>query len=342
MMSSDLFFRDKIPVAIVGIGIIGQKLIELLADHPWFQIAAICDSGPLIGLPYCQAVKEFNASRLPDRIGRMLIVPCSPVPPCSLVFSALSAPSSRAVELRIAETGYPVVSCSSFLSVEPSVLPIVSGVNSDFLFHLPARNEGWGWIVVNPESPSINLTLVLKPLMDHFGLEIVQGEALYPLFEEEEGCPLVCDYEEEGRKIVHESLKILGQSGIQGPQEASFKMSMQCTPSPSIGKDVITVSIKLRRAAKSEEIIQVWEQFLSGDQRLQLPKAPFHTIKVVEKFDGQTILAEDELTIFIGNLRPCPTLDYQFSIFSSHMMRGIVGPALLNAESLVASGKIFW
>lgn len=357
MMGSDLFFRDKIPVAVLGAtGLIGQQLVQLLAGHPWFEIAALCDSEHLIGQPYGQAVNGLLLSSLPDSIARMQVQPSEPSVPCSLILSGLDPQLASAMEIPFAEAGYQVVS-SSLYPMDLHVPQIVVEVNPDHLVLMDSQYFIKGRIVATPDHAVMGLTLGLKPLLDQFGLDVVQIATLQPSCQEVDqksgSVPTDCHLSSLGgeeARIEQESLQILGQLKSGGIQDAHFKISAQCNAMASIE---VCVSVKLRDRANPEQLIQAWRQFAAGQQRLKLPAAPFHALyyfnqqtDCFRQFDENPLQVQWTLdkqrAVRIANLRPCSFLDYKFNLLFPPPIQGIARSVLLIGEFLVSKGKIYW
>ncbi len=347
-MGSDFFFRDKISVAILGAtGLLGQKLIQHLVRHPWFEIVALCDVDPLIGQFYGDVVNWHLSSPLPKSIAKIQILPCEPSFPSSLIFSALNPKAALAIEIRFAEAGYQVIS-HSFYPQNMHVPVIVAEINPSHLALMEKQPFSKGHIVATPQPVVSGLTLALKPLMDQFGLEAVQVVTLQPSSQVDDQKSssglidsLISFIEQDPTKIEQETLKILGQLQGKDVEETHFKISAQCAQMENIKADLLFVSVQLRDQVKPEQLVQAWSQFASGLQRLQLPTAPFHPLSY-GNLSHHDPSQDKEMSVKIANLHPCSVLDYKFSLTSSHLMRGIVGSALLNAELLVTHGKIYW
>jgi aspartate-semialdehyde dehydrogenase len=351
MMGSDLYFRDKIPVAVLGsTGSIGKQLVQHLAGHPWFEIVALCDSEHLIDQYYGEFVKEPFLSSLPDAIAKMQVQPCVPPLPCSLIFSALDVQSANDIEIPFAEKGYPVISCSSY-PMDCHIPQIVVDVNSDHLTLMDRQNFAKGRIVATPHPIVMGLALGLKPLMNQFGLTDVQVVTLQPLLSNDNRKSLLSLKEEETR-VEKECLQILGQIKSDGIQDADFNISVQCNDIPSIAETIGCVSVKLKESAKPEQLIQAWRQFAEGQRLIKLPMAPFHSLYYFnqsvdcdEQFENDSQMQsalDKQKTVRIANLRPCAVLDYKFNLFFSHPLQGIARSEILIGELLVSKGKIYW
>ncbi len=351
MMSSDLYFRDKISVAVLGAtSLIGQKLVERLARHPWFNIIALCEVGPFVGQLYEEVVPS---SSLPKSITSMKIISCEPSFKSSLVFSALHPENAPAIEVSFAEHGYFVLSHFTY-PLNQGIPQIVANVNPDHLTLLKKEPFAAGGIISTPHELVIELTLVLKPIIEQFGLETVQAIVLQPLSNKEK----LVSYPEKLRnvpgpflqeletQVENESLRVLGKLQENEIENANVKIKTQYMRLLDIKEHVIELSIKLRNKVDTNHLIQAWNQFASGMQRLQLPTAPYHAVSYFHTLDHLqahlSSLPDIRTGVKIANLSSSPTLDYQFTLIPASPTTTIAESVLQNAELLVAHGKIYW
>ncbi|MBA2368962.1 MAG: aspartate-semialdehyde dehydrogenase [Candidatus Protochlamydia sp.] len=354
MMSGDFFYRNKIPVAILGAtGCVGQKFIQLLENHPWFQVTALCASENSCGKPYKDVVNWMLPTPVPSFIEEMIVQPCLPGMDCQLVFSALNSEAARTIELKFAEAGYLVLSNSSAYRMDPHVPLVVGEVNPDHL-ELARQQLTPGKIITNPNCSVIGLSIALKPLLDRFGIksaQIVTLQAIsgggFPGVASLDICdniiPFIPDEEE---KLEREPPKVLGQLKDQKIEPADFIISAACNRVPVTDGHLACVSVKLNKNAVQQELIQAWGEFIGEPQQMQLPTAPSKVIYYLEKSSyPQPKLhrsLDKEMAVSLGRLRVCPVLDFKFVVLSHNTMRGAAGSALLNAELLVKKGWVYW
>ncbi|MCE2982739.1 MAG: aspartate-semialdehyde dehydrogenase [Parachlamydia sp.] len=345
-MSSDFFYRDKIPVAILGAtGCVGQKMVQLLENHPWFKIAALCASDQSAGKAYREAVHWLLPTPIPSSVADFVVQPCRTTIEAKIVFSALESNAAFQIEKEFAEAGYLVVSNASAYRMEPDVPLLVAEVNPGSIEAAKGQKTK-GKIFTNPNCSVSGVVLALKPLWDRFGLKtvhIVTMQALsgsgYPGVASLDIADNLIPYiplEEE--KLETEPLKILGTDSIT--------ISATCNRVPITDGHTACVSIKLSDKPSMEMILEAWKQFKGEPQELQLPSAPFHPLHY---FNGPFYpqpklhrLIDKEMAVCIGRLRPCPVLDYKFTLLSHNTVRGAAGAALLNAELLVRKGWVYW
>ncbi|WP_075882808.1 aspartate-semialdehyde dehydrogenase [Candidatus Protochlamydia sp. W-9] len=354
MMSGDFFFRNKIPVAILGAtGCVGQKFVQLLSRHPWFEIFALCASEKSAGKTYQEAVHWTLPTPIPDEVKQMQVLTCETPLDCQLVFSALDSSIAGFIETRFAEAGHLVISNSRNHRMEANVPLVIGEVNAEHLELAKSQSFQRGMIITNPNCSVIGMVMALKPLMP-LGIDAVHVVTMQAI--SGAGYPGVASLDindniipfikgEEG-KLESEPLKILGD--LQGTtlQPASIKISAQCNRVPIIDGHVACLSIKLNGSASPETIIQAWREFSGEPQKFQLPSAPLHPIYYFDdpfypqpKFHR---LLDKEMAVSIGRLRPCSLMDYKFTLLSHNMTRGAAGSALLNAELLVKKGWVYW
>jgi aspartate-semialdehyde dehydrogenase len=348
MVSLNLPSNGKIPVGILGAtGSVGQKFVEVLSRHPWFEIAALCASERSVGRHYSQSMDWFMSTPLPSQIAEMIVQPCDPSLDCPLVFSGLDSSVAGEIETAFAEAGYIVISNSWNHRMDPNVPLVIGEVNPDHLALADRQSFSKGRIITNPNCSVIGLTLALKPLMDRFGIEAVQVVTLqalsgagYPGIPSMDVCDNIIPYiAGEEYKIETEPLKILGKLQSNGIKNADIAISAQCNRVAVSNGHMECVSVKLKDAASPEHIVEAWCQMSGLPQQLQLPTAPLHSLYYFEQPNyPQPRLhrsLDKEMAVTIGHLRPCPIQDYKFTLLSHNTMRGAVGTALLNAELLV-------
>lgn len=343
----------KIPVGILGAtGMVGQKFVELLSAHPWFEIAALAASDRSIGKRYGEAMKWSMPTTLPDRIAEMRVAACNPELPCNIVFSGLDSSVAGEIEENFAKASYKVISNSSNHRMDPDVPLLIPEVNSSHLELIKHQGFGQGAIITNPNCSVIGITMALKPLADEWGIEavnIVTLQALsgagYPGVPSMDILDNVIPYiAGEEAKIEKEPLKIMGR--CQGKELIPYPMhlSAQCTRVPVADGHLACVSVKFKKKASAKDIIAAWRAFEGEPQQLKLPMAPKHPIIYLEdERHPQPKLhrtLEGGMAISVGRLRECPLFDWKFIILSHNTIRGAAGCAILNAELMAKKGYL--
>jgi aspartate-semialdehyde dehydrogenase len=345
--------KMKIPVAILGAtGSVGQKFVELLSDHPWFEIKELCASDKSAGKKYYDAVDWFLPSSLPDRVGEIIVQKCEPVLESKVVFSGLDSNVAGKVETEFAKAGYKVISNSKNHRMDEDVPLLIPEVNPDHLALIKMQKYGQGCIVTNPNCSVIGLVLALKPLLDNFGLETVNvvtmqavSGAGHPkvvnLDIEDNVIPLI---KGEEPKVEIEPLKILGKLNKNRVSFINFKISAQCNRVNVTDGHTECVQVKLKKKTSVEKIIKVWQEYSSEPQKLKLPLAPLKPIHYSdeESFPQPKHHRNNDkgMAVSIGRLRKDTIFDYRFVIMSHNTVRGAAGGAILCAELMRAKGII--
>ena len=348
---------DKIQVGILGAtGMVGQRFVQLLAHHPWFEISALAASERSEGIPYGAACHWVVSEEMPTTVKGIIVQECKPDLACRLVFSALPAEVAGPAEEEFAAAGYAVSSNARNHRLAPDAPLLVPEVNPDHLalIDIQRRMRGWkGFIVTNPNCSTAQLVLALKPLWDRFGitaLSVVTMQALsgagYPGVPSLDILDNVIPYiagEEE--KVESEPLKILGRFEGEAVREAEMIISAQCHRVATREGHLEAVSVKLgQKAASREEVVEAWRSFRGPLQDLGLPSAPERPIVVREENDRpQPRLDRDEgrgMSAVVGRVRECPVLDYKFVLLGHNTIRGAAGAAILNAELLKVEGYL--
>ena len=346
--------NTKIPVGILGAtGIVGQRFVQMLENHPWFEVAWLAASDRSEGRAYAEAARWRLKTSIPARVAKMKLSPASPDGAPKTIFAALDAAIAAELEPRFAEAGCAVVSNSSALRMQadvPLVIPEVNGEHIKLLECQAWRRKSGGFVVTNPNCSAIGLVLALAPLEQRFGLETVMAVTMQAV--SGAGYPGVASLDilgnvipyiaKEEEKMEEETLKLLGRLNGARVVPAGFAMSAQCNRVAVEDGHTESVSVKLKKKAGVEEIIAAWNEFRSEPQELRLPSAPDQTIEYLGASDRpQPRFDADRgagMTTSIGRLRPCGVLDWKFTVLSHNTIRGAAGAALLNAELLKVKG----
>src|SRR6185312_2280936 len=159
---------NKIPVGILGAtGAVGQRFIQLLEDHPWFEVAWVAASQKSAKLPYAEAAKWKMNTAIPVRIAKMTVSSADPRSAPKLIFAALDAAIAQEMEPRFAATGHAVITNSSAFRMQANVPLVIPEVNGDHIALLEQqewRKKKGGYIVTNPNCSAIGLVMALAPL----------------------------------------------------------------------------------------------------------------------------------------------------------------------------------
>jgi aspartate-semialdehyde dehydrogenase len=348
--------QSKIPVGILGAtGVVGQRFIQLLEHHPWFEVAWLAASEKSAGLAYAEAAKWRLKTAMPERVARMQVAAAEPDGAPHVIFAALDAAPARQIEPRFADAGCAVISNSSAMRMDPDVPLVIPEVNPEHvrLIELQKTHKAsGGFVVTNPNCSVIGLVMALAPLQQKFGIEkalcvtmqAVSG-AGYPGVASLDILGNVIPYiAKEEEKMEEEARKLLGTLEDGGVRPADFAISAQCNRVAVEDGHTESVYVGLKKKASADDILAAWRDFRAEPQQRRLPSAPDPAIIVdtapdrpQPRFDldrGHGMAAS------VGRLRPCGVLDWKFTVLSHNTIRGAAGAALLNAELLKARGYL--
>ena len=347
--------KNKYPIGILGAtGMVGQRFIQLLERHPWFEVAWLAASDRSSGKKYGDAAKWRLDTPLPERIANITVAPAEAAGAPKIIFAALDAGIARELEPRFADAGCVVVSNSSAYRMAPSVPLVIPEINAEHL-HLieeqPSRSASGGYMVTNPNCSTIGLVMALKPLAERFGIEQIFVSTMqavsgagYPGVPSMDILGNVVPYiGSEEEKMEAETLKLLGKLEGHAVKPLAARISASCNRVAVEDGHTESVSIKLAKPATHEEILAAWAEFrpLAGQG---LPTAPDQPIEWAPQDDRpQPRLDRNRgngMAVTVGRLRPCGVLDWKFTALSHNTIRGAAGAAILNAELLASLGKL--
>lgn len=346
-------------VGVLGAtGAVGQKFINLLQGHPWFEIAVLGASERSAGKKYKDAVNWIEAVELPESIGEMVVSNCTPddLKGVDFVFSGLDAGVATEIEGDLAKAGIPVISNAKNYRTHPNVPLLVPEVNPDHTSMIKNQSfdpNGKGFIVTNPNCVVVPLVMALRPLHDQFGIESVVLTSLQSV--SGAGYPGVASLDILGNvvpfiggeepKIASEPLKLLGtlNAGLT-VDEASFPVEATATRVPTIEGHLLAVTVKFREKANAEVAQQVLRDWKSPLDEMNLPFAPKRALKIYddERFPQprKNAYNENGMQVGIGRIRDARVFDVSFVALGHNTIRGAAGGAILNAELLIKQGYI--
>jgi len=344
----------KIPVGILGAtGVVGQRFIQMLEYHPWFEVAWLAASDRSEGKTYGEAARWRLKTAMPAKVAAMKVSPATPESAPKIIFAALDSAIAAEMEPRFAEAGHAVISNSSALRMQsdvPLVIPEVNAGHIELIGKQAWRKKSGGYVVTNSNCSAMGLVLALAPVYQRFGLEAVMvvtmqavSGAGYPGVASLDILGNVIPYiKNEEEKMEEETQKLLGKLNGSAIVPAPFAMSAQCNRVPVEDGHTESVSVKLNTKAKPEEIIDAWNDFRGGVKELKLPSAPERPVVYMEVNDRPQPRFDVDMgsgmTTAVGRLRPCHVLDWKFTVLSHNTIRGAAGAAVLNAELLKANG----
>jgi len=345
---------NKVSVGVLGAtGIVGQRFLQMLEKHPWFEVNWVAASERSEGRVYAEAVRWRLKTPIPARAAALPVSPANPESAPKIIFAALDAAIAAELEPRFAAAGHIVISNSSALRMQKDVPLVIPEVNAKHLKVLECqswRRQSGGFVVTNPNCSAIGLVLALAPLEQQFGLEKVMAVTMQAV--SGAGYPGVASLDilgnvipyiaKEEEKMEEETRKLLGEVRDGHIELAEFAMSAQCNRVAVEDGHTESVAVKLKNKAGREEIIEAWTKFRALPQELRLPSAPERPVEYLAASDRpQPRFDVDRgagMTACVGRLRPCGVLDWKFTVISHNTIRGAAGAALLNAELLKAQG----
>lgn len=347
---------SKLPVAILGAtGAVGQRFVQLLADHPWFEIAALAASERSAGRRYADACNWVIPGDPPPSVGEMIVQPLEPGLPARIVFSALPGSAAGRVEAAFARAGYAVCSNASAFRQEPGVPLLVPEVNAEHVDMIEAQRVERGWpglIVTSPNCTTTGIVLPLKPLDESFGLRKVMAVSMQAI--SGAGYPGVASLDilgnvvpyigGEEEKIEKETRLLLGHVVDGRRVEAGIAISAQANRVPVLDGHTVCLSLGFESRPTPEAAISALADYRGSEIVRGLPSAPKHPLHVRHEPDRpqprRDRNAEGGMAVTVGRVRECPLLDLRLVSVSHNTLRGAASGSILNAELLVATGFV--
>ncbi|WP_292462937.1 aspartate-semialdehyde dehydrogenase [Methanolobus sp.] len=341
---------ETIRAGILGAtGAVGQRFVQALENHPWFEITCLAASEKSAGKKYAKAANWRLESKMPDIVTDMEIVPVDPKKvDADVVFSAMPSSFAKTVEAEFAKEGFVVASNASAYRMEKDIPLVVPEVNADHLGLIDVQqdNRGWdGYIVTNPNCSTIIMVPTLKPLMQ-FGLESVQvatmqavsgagydGVASMAIMDNI--IPYIGGEEE---KMETEPLKLLGEFDGSEIIPADIMISASCNRVPVMDGHTEAIWAKMTDNPTPEQVRQV---FLDFNPKLgDLPTEPKQVLIVRDELDRPQPRLDRNMgkgmSITVGRIRE----GIRYTAMGHNTVRGAAGASVLNAELLHKMGKL--
>ncbi|HWR13134.1 MAG TPA: aspartate-semialdehyde dehydrogenase [Rectinemataceae bacterium] len=354
---------QKLRVAVLGAtGVVGQRFVRRLADHPNFDLVALAASERSVGKAYEDACTWHLDGEAYAGRGGMIVRECKPeAVNADLVFSALDTEPAREIEPAFAAAGAFVFSNASAFRMDDDVPLLIPEINASHLGILERQkaNRGWkGAIVTNPNCTTVVLASALAPLDRAFGIEAVMMTSMQAI--SGAGYPGVSAMDISGNVIPHirneepkvevEADKILGRlrgEGVSARQAAaSFPVSATCTRVPVLEGHTIAVSVRLKGNPSVKQVEEAFRSFVPDTAGLSLHSAPERFIVVSGSPDRpqpkRDVEVDGGMRITVGRIRPCPVLGIKFIALGHNTERGAAGASVLNAELAYAKEVLQW
>lgn len=357
--------QPQLKVGILGAtGMVGQRFLTLLENHPWFTVTLLAASASSAGKPYSEAVKGrwMLDAPIPEAMKALVVQDASKVSEIArlvdFVFCAVDMPKDEilALEEAYAKAETPVVSNNSAHRMYPDVPMIMPELNPEHALVIPAQRKRLGtkvgFVTAKPNCSIQSYVPLLHPLRD-FGLKAVSVctyQAISGAGKTFQSWPEMVDnviphIKGEDEKSETEPLKIWGEvKGSEIVLSSLPKIGAQCIRVASSDGHLAAVSVSFEKKPTAETILSRWKAFEGIPQRNHFPSAPNPFLQVFDQLDRpQTRLDRDlggGMAISVGRLRPDPIFDWKFVALSHNTVRGAAGGAVLTAELLASEGYI--
>ena len=351
-------------VGIVGAtGMVGQRFVTLLENHPWFKLTVLAASGRSAGKTYEEAVGPRWAMTvpMPESVKKMVVLDASKVEEVAsqvdFIFCAVNMPKDeiKALEEAYAKAECPVVSNNSANRFTPDVPMVVPEINADHIEIIPAQRKRLGtkrgFIAVKSNCSLQSYVPALHPLMKDYGVTkclVCTYQAISGAGKTFETFPDILDNvipyiggEEE--KSEQEPLKLWGHiDGDKIVPATAPSITAQCLRVPVSDGHMGAVFVSFDKKPTKEEILKTWKEFHGPAQDLDLPSAPKQFLHYFEEDDRPQPkldrMIENGMAVSIGRLREDTQYDYKFVCLSHNTLRGAAGGAVLLAELLAVKG----
>jgi len=346
----------RIPVTILGAtGTVGQKFVRLLADHPWFEVAAVAASSGSAGRTYNEATRWREPAAIPSAVGRLPVMECAPPTAGKIVFSAVDAEVAGPIEQAFARSGAIVVTNTRTHRLDPDIPLLIPEVNEDHLRLVECQRESRGWsgaILANPNCSTAVLALALAPLHRAFTIERLFVSTMQSV--SGAGYPGVASLDIVGNvipfiggeeeKIEQESRKILGTLAAGAVEPSVFSLSVHANRVAVLEGHMAAVSVEFQRRVSPSEAEDAMRAFRGSPRVAGLPSSPTPPIEVDTRNDRPQPRLDVErgggMAVTVGRVRPCPVLDLRMMVLGHNTVRGAAGQGVQIAELLVAEGRL--
>ena len=356
---------EKLKVGILGgTGMVGQRFIALLENHPWFEVTTIAASPRSAGRTYEEAVGDRwkMDTPMPEAVKNLVVMNVNEVEAVAsrvdFVFSAVDMTKEeiKKIEEEYAKAETPVVSNNSAHRWTPDVPMMVPEINPEHMEVIPFQRKRLGtrrgFVAVKPNCSIQSYAPVLTAWMDYEPAEIVATtyQAISGAGKTFRDWPemmgnIIPYIGGEEEKSEREPLRIWGkiEGGVIVPPQAPV-ITCQCIRVPVLNGHTAAVFVKFNKKPAREELIQKLREFSGEPQRLGLPSAPGQFIQYLEEDNRPQVSLDVDfergMGISVGRLREDTLYDYKFVGLSHNTVRGAAGGAVLCAELLKAQGYI--
>ncbi len=348
--------QQRWPVAVLGAtGAVGQAFVRLLDRHPWFDLIEVAASARSAGKSYRDAAKWLEGI-LPPSVAALEVKACDPAAVTApIIFSALDSSVAGDVEAAFARAGRMVLSNARNYRMAPDVPLVIPEVNGDHLALLDAqrRLRRWsGGIVTNANCAVTVIAMALAPLHEVFGVRKVFATTMqavsgagYPGVPSLDILGNVIPYiDDEEPKIEAELMKLLGTYGADGIEHAAIVTSAHANRVAVEHGHTVCLSVAFERTPTPEQALNVLREWKGCSGVAGLPSAPSPALIIRDEDNApqprRDVNAGGGMAVTIGRVRSDNLFDLRLVAMSHNIVRGAAGGSILNAELLVASGRL--
>lgn len=335
-------------------GMVGQRFIRGLENHPYFEIGCLAASERSEGKTYKDAAKWYLTGDIPEDIAKMKVTGMDTKiikeHNIDVVFSSIPSEVAREVEGAFAKD-VPVFSNTKTYRMDDDIPLVIAEVNPQQydLIPIQRKNRGWkGYIVTNGNCSTIGLVLPLKPIMDSFGLEWINVSTMQALSGAGyDGVPsmaivdnVIPNIKGEEEKVEIETVKFLGKVNKGKVDYADIEVFASCNRVQSMDGHMKDIFVGTKEDFDVEDVVEAFKSFKGLPQELKLPTAPNPAIIVRDEWDRpQPRLDRDAgkgMAVTVGQIRKKRDRKLKFEALSHNTIRGAAGASILNAELAVS------
>eukprot|EP01068_Selenidium_serpulae_P009568 Selendium_serpulae@DN5264_c0_g1_i1.p1 len=347
-------------VGILGAtGAVGQQFANLLKDHPWFKVTALCASERSAGKKYRDVVKWKVSAEIPADMADMDIGDCNVEKlksMCDIVFSGLDAAVAGQIETQCAAAGIAVFSNAKNHRYDkdvPILIPTINSEHLDIVHTQDVYKQHGGFIVTNSNCAVTALCMAITPLHKKFEIEQMfittlqacsgAGYPGIPSMDVLDNCVPYIEGEEV--KVEEEPKKIMGHIDKSEIKDANTKISAMCHRVPVTNGHLISVSMLFKdKTASAEKVVEMLKNYKCAPEIAELPTCPKPAIIVRDEPDRPQHRLDRSagggMAVTVGRIRECNIFDVRLSCLAHNTVAGAAGGSILNAEYAVKRGMV--
>ncbi len=340
----------KIRAGVLGAtGNVGQRFIEMLSRHPWFEITSLAASDRSTGKRYGDAANWRLETKIPEEVADITVVSVNAKKvDADIVFSALPTDLAKTIEPEFAKAGFAVASNASAMRMVKDIPLVIPEVNPEHLRLIDVQQDKrkWdGYIVTNPNCTTIMMAVSLKPLTK-FGIKkiyLASMQAISGAGYDGVASMAILDnvipyIEKEEEKVETETKKLLGEFNGSEVIDAPFAVSASCNRVMVMDGHTEALWVEMADNPNPDEVKKA---FLDFDPGLSdLPTEPTPVIEVKDEKDRPQPRLDRNIgggmSVSVGRIRP----GIRYICMGHNTIRGAAGASVLNAELLKKMGKL--